>query len=106
LDHCQINSANAGITWSLGGFDVGLTGLYGSGLRTGFDNEVSLPPHFTMDGTVSYALQGKNWFEDLKLALDVTNIFDTVYPIFVDNGFNGSHYVAPTEFTVHLIKTL
>jgi hypothetical protein len=38
--------------------------------------------------------------------LDVANVFDNVYPIFVDNGFNGSHYTAPTAYTVHLIKTL
>jgi outer membrane cobalamin receptor len=106
LDHCQINSANADLAWSLGGFSVGFTGLYGSGLRTGYDNTVSLPPHFTVDGTVAYAVRGSAWLEDFKLALDVTNIFDDVYPIFIDNGFNGSHYVAPTEFTVHLIKTL
>ncbi|HTB23636.1 MAG TPA: TonB-dependent receptor [bacterium] len=106
LDHCQIDSANAGLTYSLGGFTVGATGLYGSGLRTGFDNEVSLPPHFTVDGTLSYAITGKSWLDDVKLQLDVTNIFDDVYPIFVDNGFNGSHYVAPTGFMVHLIKTL
>jgi outer membrane receptor protein involved in Fe transport len=75
-------------------------------LRTGYDNEVSLPAHCTLDGTVSYALKGSRWFEDVKLALDVTNIFDDVYPIFVDNGFNGSHYVEPRAFTIHLIKTL
>jgi outer membrane receptor for monomeric catechols len=106
LDHCQINTANGGLTYNLGGFTVGATGLYGSGLRTGFDNETSLPPHFTVDGTVSYAVTGKSWLEDVKVALDVTNIFDDVYPIFVDNGFNGSHYVAPTGFMVHVIKTL
>jgi outer membrane cobalamin receptor len=106
LDHCQINTANAGLTWSMGGFAIGATGLYGSGLRTGANNTVSLPPHFTMDGTVSYAVKGSSWLEDVKVALDVTNIFDNVYPIFVDNGFNGSHYSAPTAVTVHVIKTL
>jgi outer membrane cobalamin receptor len=106
LDHCQINTANAGLTWSLGGFSIGATGLYGSGLRTGPNNTNSLPPHLSMDGTVSYAFSGSRWIEDTKLALDVTNIFDNVYPIFVDNGFNGSHYTAPTAFTFHLIKTL
>jgi len=106
LDHTQINTANAGLTWNAAGFSAGLTALYGSGLRTGFDNEVSLPPHCTMDGTVAYAVKGGSWLEDVKVALDVTNIFDDVYPIFVDNGFNGSHYVAPTAFTLHVVKTL
>ena len=106
LDHCQINTANAGLTWSLGGFSIGATALYGSGLRTGPENRNSLPPHLSMDGTVSYALTGSHWVEDTKLALDVTNLFDDQYPIFVDNGFNGSHYAAPTGFTFHLIKTL
>jgi outer membrane cobalamin receptor len=106
LDHCQINTANAGLAWNLGGFSVGATGLYGSGLRTGPSNKNSLPPHFSMDGTVSYEIKGGHWLEDMKVALDVTNIFANVYPLTVDNGFNGSHYVAPTAFTFHLIKTL
>lgn len=106
LDHCQINTANAGLTWSLGGLSLGATALYGSGLRTGPNNSVSLPPHFGMDGTVSYAVKGSHWLEDMKVALDVTNIFDNVYPLTVDNGFNGSHYEAPTAWTLHLVKTL
>lgn len=106
LDHCQINTVNAGLSWSLGGFSLGATGLYGSGLRTGPSNSVALPPHFGMDGTVSYAVKGSRWLEDVKVALDVTNIFNNVYPLTVDNGFNGSHYVAPTAFTLHVIKTL
>ena len=106
LDHCQINTANAGLTWSVGGFGLGVTELYGSGLRTGNNNMASLPPHFSTDGTASYAVTGSRWFEDVKFALDVTNIFDNQYPIFVDNGFNGSHYAGPAAFTFHLIKTL
>jgi outer membrane cobalamin receptor len=106
LDHCQIDTANAGLDWSWGGLSLGATGLYGSGLRTGPFNSVSLPPHFSMDATASYALTGSRWLEDVKVALDVTNVFDNVYPVFVDNGFNGSHYVAPTGFTLHVIKTL
>ena len=109
LDHCQINTAlNAGLTYALGGFSIGATELYGSGLRTGPNNTTAGASlaHFSTDGTVSYAITGTHWLEDVKVALDVTNIFDNQYPIFVDNGFNGSHYTAPTAFTFHVIKTL
>jgi outer membrane cobalamin receptor len=106
LDHCQINTANAGLTYTIGGFSLGATCLYGSGLRSGPTNNVALPPHFTADGTVSYAIKASSWLSDLKLALDVTNIFDNIYPINVDNGYNGTHYAAPTAFTLHIIKAL
>jgi outer membrane cobalamin receptor len=106
LDHCQINTVNAGLAWTQGGFSAGATGLYGSGLRSGPSNSVSLPPHVSMDASVSYALTGSRWLEDVKVGLDVTNIFDNIYPLTVDNGFNGSHYVAPTAWTLHVTKTL
>jgi outer membrane cobalamin receptor len=106
LDHVQINTANAGLTYSQGGFWLGASGLYGSGLRTGPDNSGTLPGHFTMDATVGYAFQGGNWLSDWKLSGDVLNIFDDAYAVTVANGFNGSHYAAGREFLVHLSKSL
>jgi outer membrane cobalamin receptor len=106
LDHVQINTANAGLSWAQGGFWATLSGLYGSGLRTGPNNSGSLPAHATMDATLGYQFKSDNWFGDWKLSGDLLNIFDDAYPITVANGYNGSHYAPGREWMVHLSKTL
>ena len=70
------------------------------------NNTSALPAHFTADTTVGYEFQGEEWFTRFKVSADVLNIFDTVYPISVANGFNGSHYAAGREFFVRMSKEL
>jgi outer membrane receptor protein involved in Fe transport len=106
LDHVQIHTVNGGLNFSQDGFWAGLSGLFGSGLRTGPNNTGSLPAHVSFDGTLGYAFSGSRWWSDWKLSGDVLNVFDNAYPITVANGYNGSHYAAGREFLVHLSKAL
>jgi hypothetical protein len=80
--------------------------LYGSGLRTGEFNSVSLPAHFSLDTTVGYEFRGESWWSQFKLSADLLNILDNRYPITIANGFNGSHYAAGRQFFVRLSKNL
>ena len=106
LDHVQKHTANMGVTYSKNHFWWTTQGLLGSGLRTGPNNSLSLPLHFTADTTVGYQFRGNSWLTNFKLSADILNIFDTVYPISIANGFNGSHYAAGREFFIRLAKEL
>jgi outer membrane receptor for ferrienterochelin and colicin len=106
LDHMQMHTLNAGVTFAKSGFWATTQALYGSGLRTGLNNSVSLPTHFSMDLTVGYAFTGSNWWSRFKISADCLNIFNNVYPITVANGFNGSHYAAGREYFVHFVKEI
>jgi hypothetical protein len=105
LDHIQLNTANAGLTFRQGQLWTTLQSLYGSGLRTGPNNGVSLPAHLSFDYTLGYKFLSSNtWFEGAHIAVDWLNVTNNVYPITIANGFNGSHYAAGTEFIVHIGK--
>ena len=105
LDHLQMNTANAGVTYKNAGFWWTTQALYGGGLRTGANNRKSLPPHTTADTTVGYAFAKSDELTSrLKISADILNISDDRYPITVANGFNGSHYAAGREYFVHLSK--
>jgi len=104
LDHCQTDTANAGVTWRKYGFWTTVQGLFGSGLRTGPDNNISLPSHFTFNATVGYEWKGPEWYKNVKVYGDVLNIFDNAYPITIANGYNGSHYAAGRQYFIHLVK--
>lgn len=107
LDHCQINTGNAGVRYRDGGLWWTLQSTYGSGLRTGPDNSKSLPTHVTEDTTLGYGfLKSQSWLSELKVSGDVLNITDNRYPISVANGFNGSHYSAGREYFLHLSKEI
>ncbi len=98
LDHVQVQTANAGVTYSREHYWITGEALYGSGLRTDPTNGTSLPAHITFDTTVGYkwSLYG------LKTSLDILNILDRPYPITISNGFNGSHYAPGREFFVRV----
>ena len=106
LDHCQIHTANGGLTYNPGDLWITATGLYGGGLSTGDNNALRLPSHFTMDATVGYAFKKESGLQGLKASLDVLNIFDNRYPIFIANGFNGNHYEAGRQFIFRLSKAI
>lgn len=106
LDHVQIQTANAGLTYQQTHLWWTTQALYGSGLRTDPNNGTSLPSHLTFDTTVGYEFAGESWWEKWKVSGDIINIFNNLYPITIANGFNGSHYAAGTQYFVHLIKDL
>jgi outer membrane cobalamin receptor len=105
LDHVQVHTANTGLTYAKDRYYGTVQGLFGSGLRTGPNNEDHLPSHFSFDLSAGYEFQGNFW-EQWKVSGDIFNIFNNVYPISIANGFNGSHYVAGREFFVRLTKIL
>ncbi|HTC21507.1 MAG TPA: TonB-dependent receptor, partial [bacterium] len=106
LDHCQIHTANGGLTYNPGDIWITAEGLFGGGLSTGPDNSLRLPSHFTADLTLGYAFKKDSGLSGMKASLDVENIFDNPYTIFIDNGYNGNHYEAGREFIFHLSKTI
>ncbi|HEY5037749.1 MAG TPA: TonB-dependent receptor, partial [bacterium] len=106
LDHCQINTANGGLTYNPGDLWITAEGLFGGGLSTGPNNSLRLPSHFTMDATVGYAFKKESGLSGLKASLDVLNIFDNQYPIFIANGFNGNHYESGRQVLFHMTKEL
>jgi hypothetical protein len=106
LDHVQIHTVNAGLTYSQDRVRWTTQGLYGSGLRTGANNSVSMPSHFTMDTTVGYDFHGDSWISKTKVSFDMLNIFNNGYPLTYANGYNGAHYAAGREYFVHLTKEL
>ena len=106
LDHVQVQTANAGVTYREDRFWWTTQGLYGSGLRTDPNNGTSLPAHFTFDTTIGYEFRGDAWYSRFKISGDILNIFDNVYPITIANGFNGSHYAAGRQFFVRVSKEL
>jgi outer membrane cobalamin receptor len=106
LDHCQIHTASGGFTYNPGDLWFTAQGLFGGGLSTGDNNALRLPSHFTLDGTLGYAFKKDSWFNGLKVSMDVLNVFDNTYPIFIANGFNGNHYEAGRQFIFRLTEKL
>jgi len=108
LDHVQIHTANAGLTYAKDQYFSTVQGLFGSGLRTGPNNSLHLPSHFSFDLTGGYEFgRGSDEFwRKWKLAGDIVNIFNNAYPISIANGFNGSHYEAGRQFFVRLSKEI
>jgi outer membrane receptor protein involved in Fe transport len=104
LDHVQRHTASAGVTYADKNYFGTLIGKYGSGLPTGPNNSENAPGHYSWDTTLGYEVPGKGLMEHVKLSLDVLNIFDNRYAIFIANGFNGSYYAAGREFIGHLSK--
>ena len=106
LDHVQIHTANAGLTYSTDRWHATVQGQFGSGLRTGENNSKHLPDHFSFDLSGGYNITGESWWTRWTVSGDILNLFDNVYPISIANGFNGSHFVAGREFFVRLSKEL
>ena len=106
LDHVQVHTANAGLTYAKNHFWGTAQGLYGSGLRTGPNNGLSLPSHFTMDTTLGYEFHGDSWWAQWRVSGDVLNVLDNKYPITIANGYNGSHYAAGRQYFLRLSKSL
>ncbi len=95
MDHVQLHTANAGVSFTHDRFWWSALALFGSGLRTGPNNSIELPSHFSWDTSVGYQIVRPhgNW-DGMKASFDLLNVFDNRYPITIANGFNGSHYAA------------
>lgn len=106
LDHVQLNTANAGVTYKAESFWSTLTGIYGSGLRTRSDNGGALPGHTTFDYTIGYSFHDTDWWSKWHVSLDLINILNNSYPVTIANGYNGNHYAPGQEWFLHIAKDL
>lgn len=106
LDHTQVHTLTAGITYSKNSLWWTTQGLYGSGLRSGPGNSRNLPGHFTMDTSIGYVFDKKSVFPQMRISADLLNIFNNVYPITIANGYSGTHYAAGRQFFIRLAKEI
>jgi outer membrane cobalamin receptor len=90
LDHAQTWTANAGASYRDGPTQVSTLISYGSGLRTGANNESHVPGWVRVDLTLAHDFL--NLPLRPTLAIDVVNLFDAQYAYRLYNGFNGSHW--------------
>jgi hypothetical protein len=92
LDHVQAWTANAGLDLHDEPQKTHFSVLfqYGSGLRTGPDNDQTVPGHATWDATLRHRFDLS--FIRPEIALDIFNALDTVYAIRIANGLVGSAY--------------
>jgi outer membrane cobalamin receptor len=101
LDHTQVWTVNAGIDLHDASQASHLAVLYqyGSGLRTGANNNETVPGHSTWNLTLRHRF-------DMPLhpevAVDVLNAFDAVYAIRIANGLVGSAYGPLRQVDVRL----
>ncbi len=100
LDHAQTWTANSGVTFRDGRYS--LTGLlqYGSGLRTGADNDQHVPGHVVEDVTAAYQFMPRAY--PIRVAIDIINIANEQYAYRIANGFVGSSYGQPRSVFVTL----
>jgi hypothetical protein len=91
LDHVQKWTVNAGFDLHDESEKSHLAVLfqYGSGLRTGLDNNETVPGHSTWNVTLRHRF---DLFLHPEVAVDVFNALDAVYAIRIGNGFVGSAY--------------
>lgn len=105
LDHVQLHTANTGVTYANRQFWWTNTGQFGSGLRTGPNNITNSPMHFSFDTSAGFEfLSHSDVLNHLKVSLDITNLFNNRYAVFVANGYNGSYYAPGRAFFGHLSK--
>jgi outer membrane receptor protein involved in Fe transport len=93
LDHAQTWTANGGATIRDGRFAATALAQYGSGLRTGPDNNAHVPGHVTVDVATQYTFETSGY--PFRLGIDIVNLFDAHYAYRIANGFVGSSYGAP-----------
>jgi outer membrane cobalamin receptor len=100
LDHAQTWTANAGATVRDGRYS--LTGLvqYGSGLRTGANNDQHVPGHVVGDITAAYQFVPHAY--PIRVAIDIINVTDEHYAYRIANGFVGSSFGQPRSVFVTL----
>jgi outer membrane cobalamin receptor len=100
LDHVQAYTVNAGFDLHDGeDSHLAVTYQYGSGLRTGPDNNETVPGHSVWNVTLRHRFA---FSVHPEIAIDVFNVFDEAYAIRIGNGFVGSAYGALREVDLRL----
>jgi hypothetical protein len=74
---------------------------YGSGMRTGDDDTLTVPSHSTLDLTLRHRFDLGHFHPEA--AVDVFNVFNEVYATRIGNGFVGSAYGALRHADVRVI---
>jgi hypothetical protein len=77
LDHSQYYTSSGGITYRWRTFLFSLSGLYGSGLRSGFANTGILPQNYQVDVAVEKSWAVPN-LGDVKTRVMMINAFDKI----------------------------
>jgi hypothetical protein len=105
LDHVQAWTANIGMDLHDESEKTHLSVLfqYGSGLRTGADNNDTVPGHSTWNLTLRHRF---DFALRPEVAVDVFNALDAVYALRIANGFVGSAYGPLREVDVRLMVPL
>ncbi len=106
LDHAEIHTVNFGLTYNPGDLWITGTGYFGGGLSSGPGLAERLPSHFTYDATIGYAFKKGTGLNGLKASLDVINIGNYPYVIFINDGYNGNHYENGREFVFRLAEQI
>jgi outer membrane cobalamin receptor len=92
LDHVQTWTANVAFDLHDESRKSHLSGLfnYGSGMRTGANNDLTVPSHSTLDLTLRHRFD----FAPLRpeVAVDVYNVFNEAYALRYGNGVDGSAF--------------
>ena len=100
LDHAQTWTANSGLTLRDGRYTLTGQLQYGSGLRTGADNDAHVPGHVVEDVTAAYQFMPHAY--PIRVAVDIVNIANEQYAYRIANGFVGSSYGQPRSVFVTL----
>jgi len=100
LDHAQTWTANAGATVRDGRYSITGVIAYGSGLRTGPNNDQHVPGHLRADLSSQYTFVTQEY--PIRVGLDIINLTDAHYAYRIGNGFVGSSYGAPRSVFVSL----
>ncbi len=106
LDHDEIHTVNCGLTYNPGDLWITTTSYYGGGLSSGPALSERLPGHYTQDLTIGYAFKKGSGLNGLKASLDVINISNNAYVIFINDGYNGNHYENGREFVFRLSQEI
>lgn len=100
LDHAQTWTANAGATIHDRDFQLSGVLAYGSGLRTGPDNDQHVPGHVTVDVSMRHTFRTHHY--PIGVGVDIINLANEHYAYRIANGFVGSSYGAPRSVYVSL----
>jgi outer membrane cobalamin receptor len=104
LDHVQTWTANVSLDLHDERRTTHLSGHfnYGSGMRTGENDTLSVPSHSTLDLSLRHRFDFWRHIQP-ELAVDVFNVWNEVYATRIGNGFVGSAYGPLRHADVRLI---
>jgi outer membrane receptor protein involved in Fe transport len=80
-DHSQTWTGSAGASYLWNGTRLSADMIFGSGLRSGFDNSTTVPAYSQINLGVSHAFQWSPTAKPLTVRFDVVNLLDSIYEI-------------------------